>query len=31
MIYDLDTLAPEVLPAKQTFSQLAKCHTHLTT
>ena len=31
MIYDLDTLASEVLPAKRTFSQLAKRHTHLMT
>ena len=31
MIYDLDTLASEVLPTKRTFFQLAKRHTHLTT
>ena len=31
MIYDLDTLASEVLPTKPRFSQLAKRHTHLMT
>ena len=31
MIYDLDTLASEVLPTKWTFFQLAKRNTHLTT